>query len=216
MMIEVNNLTDGISPPVSFNIKRGSVAVLKTASAFESDSILKMITGLNKPASGSVIIDNDEILSISYNERLAKFKNIGIIWRNGSIISNLKVWENIALPVTYHGIMEIADVEVLVRKYYGMMGKEDLDALMSGSPGALPMHERLLVSMVRTMIMAPQLVIYDNVFEGADYSWGDRLGAMLMDFHGANTGRTSVFVSSSSAEADHIESDITIDTRQVS
>lgn len=214
-MMEFHGVTDGKSPLMSFGIERGSVAVLKTASGFESDRIFRMMAGLDEPASGSIRIDGEDIFALSAGERLSRFRKIGIVWRDGGIISNLKVWENIALPAAFHGRMGPAEAEPLVRKYYGIMGNTDLDALMAGSPGALPRHEKVLVAIVRTMIMEPELVIYDNVLEGADRSWGTRLGGMLMDFHRTHSGRTSVFVSSSDAEAAHIEADMTIDTRQV-
>ncbi len=111
----------------------------------------------------------------SESQRAALLKNLGdqagvvIVPHNGGLISNLRVWENIILPVQYHGIGVAGNLEDNVARLLSQCGLEDdkgISDLLLRLPDQLSLFEKRLVGFVRAMLMAPELIIYDAINEG--------------------------------------------------
>lgn len=111
----------------------------------------------------------------SESQRAGLLKNLGeqagvvIVPHNGGLISNLRVWENIVLPVQYHGIDVAGRLEENVARLLMQCGLEDetaVSGLLLRLPDQLSLYEKRLVGFVRAMLMAPELIIYDSILEG--------------------------------------------------
>ena len=84
---------------VSFQVKKGEFVAIVGASGSGKSTLMNLIGGIDRPTSGSVIIDGKEIFGMDESE-LAIFRrrNIGIIYQFYNLIPNLTVDENIMLP----------------------------------------------------------------------------------------------------------------------
>ena len=111
----------------------------------------------------------------SESQRAALLKNLGeqpgvfLVPHNGGLISNLRVWENIILPVQYHGVEVAGILEENVAQLLGKCGMEDENAiseLLMKLPDQLSLYEKRLVGFIRAMLMSPELIIYDAINEG--------------------------------------------------
>ncbi len=111
----------------------------------------------------------------SESQRQALLKNLGdqsgvvIVPHNGGLISNLRIWENIILPVQYHGIEVAGELEDNVGQLLSECGVEGPGAaseLLLKLPDQLSLYEKRLVGFVRAMLMSPELIIYDSTIEG--------------------------------------------------
>jgi predicted ABC-type transport system involved in lysophospholipase L1 biosynthesis ATPase subunit len=111
----------------------------------------------------------------SESQRSALLKNLGdqpgvaIVPHNGGLISNLRVWENIVLPVQYHGIEVAGKLDDNVAQLLLQCGLEDEAAvsdLLLKLPDQLSLYEKRLVGFVRAMLLSPELIIYDSMIEG--------------------------------------------------
>ncbi len=111
----------------------------------------------------------------SESQRQALLKNLGdqsgvvIVPHNGGLISNLRIWENIILPVQYHGIEVAGELEDNVGQLLsecGVEGPEAASGLLLKLPDQLSLYEKRLVGFVRAMLMSPELIIFDSTIEG--------------------------------------------------
>jgi ABC-type lipoprotein export system ATPase subunit len=111
----------------------------------------------------------------SESQRSALLQNLGeqsgvvIVPHNGGLISNLRVWENIILPVQYHGIEIAGKLEDNVAQLLIQCGVDDessVSELLLKLPDQLSLYEKRLVGFVRAMLMSPELIIYDSMNEG--------------------------------------------------
>ena len=84
---------------VSFQVKKGEFVAIVGASGSGKSTLMNLIGGIDRPTSGSVLIDKKEIFDMNESE-LAIFRrrNIGIIYQFYNLIPNLTVDENIILP----------------------------------------------------------------------------------------------------------------------
>ncbi|MBA4349538.1 MAG: hypothetical protein C0415_06080 [Thermodesulfovibrio sp.] len=197
-MIKFEDVTTENFSSLSFEIKEGSVCKIITNSDNEKNRLLDTILGFHKPVSGRVLIFDNEIYSIPEKESIKIFKRIGVVLKEGSIISNLKVWENITLPVWYHTEIKPAEMEKKVISLFEEIGRDIsyISGYMGKLPGPLPVHEKMLISLIRAMLMEPELMIYDSLFEGLNPEMMERLVKLTTDFHSEKKGRISVHISS--------------------
>ena len=86
---------------VSFSVERGEFVAIIGASGSGKSTLMNMIGGIDHPTSGSIIIDGNEIQSMSEDE-LAIFRrrNLGIVYQFYNLIPTLTAEENIATGKT--------------------------------------------------------------------------------------------------------------------
>lgn len=140
----------------------------------------------------------------SESQRSALLENLGsqsgvvIVPHNGGLISNLSVWENIVLPVQYHAIKLAGTLEENVTSLLlqcGLADAEAISALLLKSPDRLTLLEKRQVGFVRSMLMSPELIIYDALNEGLSRKELARMVKFDRIFRLYFPFRTSVLVS---------------------
>ena len=86
---------------VSFQIEKGRFVAIVGQSGSGKSTLLNMIGGLDKPTSGSIVIDGKDISTLSSKKQTEfRRKNIGFIFQNYSLMPELCVYDNVALPVS--------------------------------------------------------------------------------------------------------------------
>lgn len=211
-MIRLENITIENLFSVSFEIKESSVCKIITSSDYQKRIFLNTILALQKPVEGRVFLFGKDINSISEKESFEIFRKIGMVWREGGLISNLKVWENITLPIWYHMGKVPEDFEEMILDIFKEMGKDilELSAYMKKLPGPLPVHEKRLIGMARAILMDPDLMIYDSLFEGLNFQMAERLVRLTTNFHSEKPGRSSVYISSDEQSLKDVKADIVL------
>ncbi len=196
---------------VSFEAPGGSVAVMVTGAA-EKTILLDTILGLRRPNRGKVLVLDTDVYSVPEKRRLEIYRRVGTVLESGGLISNLKVWENIALPVWYHAGRRPRELEGEVVRLAEQMGMSPsyLADLMKRLPGPLPAHEKRKVGLIRTLLTAPDLIIYDSIFDGLDAETTGRLARLTQDFQGDKAGRTSLYVTNNPLSVAGISADHTM------
>ena len=86
---------------VSFKIGKGEFVAIVGQSGSGKTTLLNLIGGLDKPTSGSIIINGKDISCLSPKKQTEfRRKNIGFIFQNYSLMPELCVYDNVALPVS--------------------------------------------------------------------------------------------------------------------
>ncbi len=209
-MIRLENIDTECFHALSFEIKRGSECKIITRSEYENRKLLNVILGLERPASGRVFLLDKETYALSEKDSCRLLSRIGVVLKDGGLISNLKVWENIMLPVSYHTGKKPEDLETKVKQRFNEAGIDVpyLKELIGRLPGPLPVHEKRLIGLIRAMLMEPELIIYDSLFEGLSPDMSDRLMQMTMNFHAEKQGRTSVYITFDEQSIKNVRADI--------
>ncbi|MBI4688825.1 MAG: ATP-binding cassette domain-containing protein [Nitrospirae bacterium] len=181
----------GLLECASFSIVKGEICEVLTETDFDRNLLLKVFTGLAALDSGKIYIFDKDILSITSAELNETRKRIGVVLNNGGLISNLKVWENLMLPLAYHMSFHKQDIEEKIRVILSKIGyDDDLNVL----PGPLPDYKKRLIGFARAMLMDPDMIIYDSVFEGLSSDSRSRVLETVNAFHLEKKGRVSLFL----------------------
>jgi predicted ABC-type transport system involved in lysophospholipase L1 biosynthesis ATPase subunit len=145
-MIELRGVTAGDFREASLAIAPGQTAEIVLLSDADTDRLLDLLLGTARPDAGEVRLFGVPLAAAGEGRTLELLRRIGFVWRGGGYVSNLKVWENLLLPLWYHGDPRPADREAQVTELLGRlgMGPERLPAFLHSLPGTLGTRDRRL------------------------------------------------------------------------
>jgi ABC-type taurine transport system ATPase subunit len=163
-LLQFNTVNTDQAGGLSFGLMAGELRVLQVATAEAKAAVIDLILGEAIPADG-------EILLLGQPLTLCKSGNIGWIAADGGLISNLKAWENITLPLWYHGKRQAQATEKLVARWLNAleMDKDDWERFMASPAARLNTSEHKIAGLMRGLVQAPQLMLVDALlFEEVD------------------------------------------------
>lgn len=142
---------------VSFSVEKGEFVAIIGASGSGKSTLLHIIGGVDKPTSGSIIIDGTDITKLD-NDKMTIFrrKNIGIIYQFYNLLPIFNVKENITLPCELDGRKpNDKDVEELIKT----LGLEERKTHL---PNQLSGGQQQRVAIGRALVNHPSLILADE------------------------------------------------------
>ena len=157
---------------VSLDIKKGEFVSLMGESGSGKSTLLYIIGGLDKPTSGTVVIDEKDINTLKEKE-IAKFRrqDIGFVFQFYNLVQNLTVEENIMLPVVMDGKKE-KDYKDRLDKILKIVGLEEKRKSL---PNQLSGGLQQRVSIARAVIMNPKVILADEPIGNLDSKSGEEV-----------------------------------------
>ena len=142
---------------VNLNVENGEFVAIVGTSGSGKSTLLHMLGGLDRPTSGSVIVDGKDIFRLK-DEALTIFRRrkIGFVFQSYNLIPVLNVYENIVLPVQLDGRRVDEDFIGKIVKTLGLDGR--LDAL----PSQLSGGQQQRVAIARALAAAPAIILADE------------------------------------------------------
>jgi len=106
------------------------------------------------------------------------------------------VWENIALPLAWQGKSDHAGIERRVRAIFDAFGihGEPFSALCRALPERLSRLELRLVAFARAMLIEPEVMVYDRLFEGLSQAQMEQARTLDIVFRRQFPFRTSIYL----------------------
>ena len=152
---------------VSFSVERGEFVAIIGASGSGKSTLMNMIGGLDHPTGGSVIIEENDMTSMSEDE-LAIFRrrNLGIIYQFYNLIPTLTAEENIALPWKLDGRKENKKRLAEILQLLG------LEKRAKHLPGQMSGGQQQRVSIGRALINEPAFILADEPTGNLDSQTG--------------------------------------------
>lgn len=195
MMEFISTVTEWFGP-VSFKVEPGAIVKVVAPTKAAVEGFTKTAAGLIKPLSGQVTLWGRDIYAAGEEEYLAIMRDVGVVRETGGVISNLKVWENVALPALYHGKMTLERLEAITEEVLASVGisraeGEELMGLYFSDIN--PFHARIF-KMIRAFGAGPALMIHEEIASSLPAEAAKSVIGLAMRFHGQGQGRASMFV----------------------
>jgi phospholipid/cholesterol/gamma-HCH transport system ATP-binding protein len=156
---------ESILDGISMAFPRGRLIAITGPSGSGKSTLLKIAAGLIAPDRGTVFIDGVDIAGLSRRALFEKRREYAFVFQDAALLSNLDVYNNLALPLRYHFNLPAREID---RRITGILRSFDLEEEKRHLPAQLSMGEKKLVSFARGLLMEPRLIFLDEPVSGVD------------------------------------------------
>jgi phospholipid/cholesterol/gamma-HCH transport system ATP-binding protein len=150
---------------VSFSVPTGSLRFVLGASGSGKSVLLKLILGLFKPDSGTILVNGQRVDGMAERELLKLRAGIGMVFQENALFDSLTVDENVGYRFYEETDMPIADVRRRVLEVLGFIG---LGEYIDRMPSELSGGQRRRVALARAMASRPGILLFDDPTTGLD------------------------------------------------
>lgn len=195
-ILTIENLRFGygdrlILDDVSLEFSAGTVTALMGGSGCGKTTLLRLISGQEKPLSGQIVFDGEDVAKLDRDGLYRLRRQMGMLFQFGALFTDLSVFDNVAFPLVEHsGLPEdlIRDLVLMKLNAVGLRGAANLmPAEISGG-----MARR--VALARAIALDPALLLYDEPFAGLDPISLGTIAQLIRRLNDA-LGATSILVS---------------------
>lgn len=143
---------------VSFHLEKGEMAFLTGHSGAGKSTILKLVSLMERPSSGQILLDGHNLNRIKGNGIAYMRRSVGIIFQQPRLLHDRSVFDNVALPLQVTGLepRETAKRTRAALDKVGLLHKE------KRNPEILSTGEQQRVGIARAIVNRPPLLIADE------------------------------------------------------
>lgn len=181
--------TKEVHKGVNFSVRKGECLGLIGGSGTGKSVLLRSLIGLEKPDSGQVFLNGQDITQLSENELISVRKKVAYAFQGGALFDSMTVYENLAYPLREHtkdSEQEIHQKITTLLSNFGLSGNE------KNFPGSLSGGMQKRLGLARAIIMGPEVVLYDEPTAGLDPYNTKKIEELILKLKAE--GKTSILV----------------------
>ena len=165
---------------VSISVGAGEFVCLVGKSGCGKTTLLSLLSGLERPTKGDVVLNGKKINGASEDE-LALFRreNVGFIFQSFNLIPTLSAWENVALPLFPIKM----PAEERRRRATELLEQMEMGHRIDHLPSALSGGEKQRVAIARALVIRPKIIFADEPTGNLDSATGDAIMDILNRLH---------------------------------
>lgn len=150
---------------VDLDIYDGETLVILGASGSGKSTALRLIIGLQKPTSGRIFIDGEDITDYD-EERMDRVRRyMGMVFQYSALFDSMTVGENVAFGLRQHRELSEEEIQKIVAAKLHDVG---LDGTQDMMPNELSGGMKKRVSLARAIALDPKIILYDEPTAGLD------------------------------------------------
>jgi putative ABC transport system ATP-binding protein len=145
---------------LDLTIRRGEFVAIVGKSGSGKSTLLNMITGIDHPSAGQVVVNGTDIYSITESQRsLWRGRNLGIVFQFFQLLPMLTLLENVMLPMDYVNLHDFEERPLRAMELLEMVGlKEQADKL----PLAVSTGQQQMTAIARALATDAPLIVADE------------------------------------------------------
>ncbi len=142
---------------INLSVEKSEFVLVKGESGSGKTTLLFIMGGMLNPSSGDVIVQGENIITLSEKER-GKYRanQIGFVFQSYHLLPYLNVFENIMLP------NELADSKVDKEDVYKIVRELGIEDRLYHKPSQLSAGEKQRVALARALVLNPSLILADE------------------------------------------------------
>ena len=143
---------------INFRIAKGEMVFLTGHSGAGKSTILKLISMIERPSTGRVMINNIDLSRLKRSQVPYVRRDVGIIFQNHRLLMNHTVFDNVALPLVIEGFTG----KEMVKRVHAALDKVGLLDKQRCLPQTLSGGEQQRVGIARAVVNKPPLLLADE------------------------------------------------------
>jgi ABC-type methionine transport system ATPase subunit len=157
--------------PVSFQVERGSLLLIKTKSVF-SAPLFRMCLGFSEPSNGHIKVNGLHPASLGRYDVQAFRRDIGSLLDPDGLVANLTIKMNLVVPLVYASGLEFNEAASRADQMLDVM---HLTMWAESRPATLPAEIRQTAALARALVPRPALLLLENPIASVDHRETRRL-----------------------------------------
>jgi sulfate transport system ATP-binding protein len=180
---------------VTLDIAHGELVALLSPSGSGKTTLLRVIAGLERPDSGSVLFDGEDAVDTHARER-----GVGFVFQHYALFRHMTIFENVAFGLRVRPKKDRSSEMEIERKVTELLKLVQLDWLAERYPHQLSGGQRQRIALARALAVEPRVLLLDEPFGALDAKVRKDLRRWLRQLHD-EVHATTVFVTHDQEEA---------------
>ena len=164
---------------VDLEIKKGESLVVIGGSGTGKSVLIKCIQGILTPESGSIKVDNREVVGVNEKEKEELHSKMGMLFQGGALFDSLSVWENVAFGLIENQKMPKKEAKLAAINVLRQVGLAPDVADLSPSELSGGMQKR--VGLARAIATRPEIIFFDEPTTGLDPIMSDVINDLIIE-----------------------------------
>lgn len=182
-VVEVRNLNlsfgdNHVLRDFSIEVKHGEILAVLGKSGSGKSVLIKCIIGLIKPDSGSIKVFGKEITTLEPAELDKLRMKMGFLFQSNALYDSMTVRENLLFPLRRHRVKKtIGELDDLVNEALKNVELPQTEHMM---PSELSGGMKKRIALARTLILKPEIILYDEPTTGLDPITGKGISTLIV------------------------------------
>ena len=183
MIAEIEHLkksfgSNDVLKDINIKIGKGKNLVVFGKSGSGKSVLIKCLVGLLEPDDGKVVLLGQNISDLEEEELNLLRKKIGFLFQSAALYDSMTVRENLEFPLRDLKSKPNEEIETLVMEALKNVG---LEAAIDKMPSELSGGMRKRVGLARTLILRPEIILYDEPTTGLDPITSKEISHLILD-----------------------------------
>src|ERR1700751_5979209 len=182
-VVEIEHLkksfgTNEVLKDINLKIEKGENLVVLGKSGTGKSVLIKCLIGLLEPDEGKVILLDKNVADLNDEYLNALRKRVGFLFQSAALYDSMTVRENLEFPLRDLKKKDQGEIDALVTETLKSVGLEDaIDKMPSELSGGM----RKRVGLARTLILKPEIILYDEPTTGLDPITSKEISHLILD-----------------------------------
>jgi phospholipid/cholesterol/gamma-HCH transport system ATP-binding protein len=163
---------------ISFKLNKGENLVVLGKSGSGKSVLIKCIVRLIETDSGEILVFGKNVSSLKAEELNITRKKIGFLFQSGALYDSMSVRENLEFPLRDKKELSENDITVMVEESLSDVG---LSEVIDKMPSELSGGMRKRLGLARTMILRPDIMLYDEPTTGLDPITSKEISKLILE-----------------------------------
>jgi phospholipid/cholesterol/gamma-HCH transport system ATP-binding protein len=146
--------------------RRGETTCIVGGSGAGKTTLLRLVVGLDRPTSGQILIDGEDIAPMGERDLNRVRQKFGMVYQYAALLDSISVLDNVAFPLVEHTRLSAGERRTKVVDKLKALGLDE--SVLKKFPAELSGGMRKRVGLARALMLDPPILVYDEPTSGLD------------------------------------------------